>query len=151
MSISINEVVLMGNLGSDPEIKVFKDGSKVANFNLATSESWKDKQTGEKKSKTFWHRIVVKNQNLIDIIERFVAKGSKIYIRGSLETREYEDNNKAKQYITEVVMGYSAVLKMLGSKNENKNDLNDSDFNQDKSNYKKQSQDLSFIDDEVPF
>ena len=91
MAGSVNKVILVGNLGKDPEIRSFQNGGKVASFSIATSESWKDKTTGEKKEKTEWHRISVMNEKLVEIIERYVKKGSKLYIEGQLETRKWTD------------------------------------------------------------
>jgi single-strand DNA-binding protein len=103
MAYSINKVTLLGNVGKDPEIKTFPSGDKVANFSLATTESWKDKTTGEKKSVTEWHNITVKNDKLVGIIEKYVKKGSKLHIEGKLETRKYEKDG-SNRYITEIVL-----------------------------------------------
>ena len=104
MAYSINKVTLLGNVGKDPEIKTFQNGGKVANFSLATSESWKDKATGEKKSKTEWHNIVVQNQNLVEIVGKFVKKGSKLLIEGKLETRKWTTKEGVDKYTTEIVL-----------------------------------------------
>ena len=113
MAGSINKVILVGNLGNEPEIRSFQNGSRVANISLATSESWKDKATGERKEKTEWHRVVIFNSGLVDLAEKYLHKGSKIYIEGKLETRSYEQNGE-KKYTTEVVLrAYSGELQML--------------------------------------
>ena len=104
MAYSINKVTLLGNVGKDPEIKTFQNGGKVANFSLATSESWKDKATGEKKSKTEWHNIVVHNPNLVEIVSKYVKKGTKLLIEGKLETRKYAGKDGTDRYIAEVVL-----------------------------------------------
>jgi len=93
MAGSVNKVILVGNVGNDPEIRTFGNGGKVANLSLATSENWRDKQSGEKKEKTEWHRIAVFNDGLVGVIERYVKKGSKLYIEGKLQTRKWTDNN----------------------------------------------------------
>src|SRR5277367_6797208 len=103
MAYSINKVALLGNVGKDPEIRSFQNGGKVANFTLATSESWKDKATGEKKSKTEWHNIVVQNEKLVEIVAKYVKKGSKVHVEGKLETRKYTKDG-SDRYIAEVVL-----------------------------------------------
>ena len=118
MSGSLNKVTLIGNLGRDPEIRTTNDGKEIANFSLATSESWKDKATGEKKDKTEWHRIVCFNEGLVKIIKEYVKKGTKLYIEGQLQTRKWLDNANQEKYTTEVVLqGYNAHLVLLGSSN----------------------------------
>ena len=115
MAGSVNRVILIGNLGRDPEIRSFQNGGKVCDFSIATSEGWKDKQTGERKENTQWHNIVVKNEGLISVAERFLKKGSKVYIEGKLETRSYEKNG-AQHYTTEVVLSpFGGTLTMLDS------------------------------------
>lgn len=119
MAGSINKVILVGNLGNDPEIRSFQNGGRVANLSLATSESWKDRATGERKEKTEWHRVVVFNSALVDLAEKYLHKGSKLYIEGKLETRNYETSTGEKRYTTEVVLRpYSGDLQML-DKREN--------------------------------
>lgn len=104
MAGSVNKVILIGNLGQDPEIRTFQSGDRVASFSIATSESWKDKATGEKKEKTEWHRVSVLNQGLVKIVESYVKKGSKVYIEGQLETRKWQDQSGQDKYTTEVVL-----------------------------------------------
>jgi single-strand DNA-binding protein len=104
MAGSVNKVILVGNLGRDPEIRNTQDGTKVANLSLATSENWRDKNTGERKERTEWHRVVVFNERLVDVIEKYVKKGSKLYIEGALQTRKWTDNTGAEKYTTEVVL-----------------------------------------------
>ena len=104
MAGSVNKVILVGNLGRDPEIRSTQDGTKVANLSLATSESWRDKNTGERKERTEWHRVVIFNERLVDVIEKYVKKGSKLYIEGALQTRKWTDNTGAEKYTTEVVL-----------------------------------------------
>jgi single-strand DNA-binding protein len=104
MAGSVNKVILVGNLGRDPEIRSTQDGTKVANLSLATSENWRDKNTGERKERTEWHRVVVFNERLVDVIEKYVKKGSKLYIEGALQTRKWTDNTGTEKYTTEVVL-----------------------------------------------
>lgn len=104
MSGSVNKVILVGNVGKDPEVRFLNDGGKVASFSLATSESWKDRVSGEKKDRTEWHKIVVFNDRLVDVIERFVKKGSKLFLEGQLQTRKWTDQQGQEKYTTEVVL-----------------------------------------------
>jgi len=118
MAGSVNKVILVGNVGKDPEVRSFNNGGKVCNFSLATSESWKDKQTGERKEKTDWHNIAIFNEGLVGIVERYVKKGSKIYIEGALKTRKWQDRDGNDRYTTEVVLqGYNGNLTLLDSRN----------------------------------
>ena len=115
MAGSVNKVILVGNLGKDPEIRTFgNSGDRKASFTLATSETWRDKQSGERKEKTQWHNIVVLNENIIKVVENYVKKGSKIYLEGALESRKYTDNQGQEKYITEVVVNrFRGELTML--------------------------------------
>ncbi len=116
MAGSVNKVILIGNLGRDPEVRTLQNGNKVANLNLATSESWRDKASGERKEKTEWHRVVIFGQ-LADIAEKYLKKGSKVYVSGSLQTRKWTDQSGAEKYTTEVVLqGYGGELTMLDGK-----------------------------------
>jgi single-strand DNA-binding protein len=116
MAGSVNKVILIGNLGKDPEVRSMQNGGKVANLSLATSESWKDKSTGEKKEKTEWHRVVIFGQ-LADIAERYLKKGSKVYVCGQLQTRKWTDKDGNEKYSTEVVLqGFNSELTMLDGK-----------------------------------
>ena len=116
MAGSVNKVILIGNLGRDPEVRTMQNGGKVANLSLATSESWKDKATGERKEKTEWHRVVIFGQ-LADIAERYLKKGSKVYVCGSLQTRKWTDQQGQEKYSTEVVLqGFNSELTMLDGK-----------------------------------
>jgi len=119
MSGSVNRVILIGNLGRDPEIRFAQNGKKIANFSIATSESWKDKATGERKSKTEWHRIVVFSEGLCNVVESYLKKGSKVYIEGALQTRKWTDNAGIEKYSTEIVLqGFGAKLVMLDGRSE---------------------------------
>lgn len=116
MAGSVNKVILIGNLGNDPEIKTMQSGDKVCNLSIATSESWKDRATGERKERTEWHRVVVFNQNLINVCENYIKKGSKLYVEGQLETRSWEQDGQ-KKYTTEVVLRqFRGEITMLDSK-----------------------------------
>ena len=114
MAGSVNKVILIGNLGRDPEIKQLPSGSSIANLSIATSESWRDKASGERKEKTEWHRVVVFNEGLVRIVEQYLKKGSKVYIEGALETRKWQDQSGADRYTTEVVLrNFGSTLVML--------------------------------------
>ena len=111
---SLNKVQLIGNLGADPEIRSFQNGGRVANLRIATSESWKDKTTGEKKEKTEWHTVALFSDGLVGVAERYLKKGSKVYVEGQLQTRKWQDKDGNDRYSTEVVLqGYGASLVML--------------------------------------
>jgi len=114
MSGHVNKVILIGNLGADPEIRRTQDGRPIANLRIATSESWRDKSTGERKEKTEWHRVVIFNEGLCKVAEQYLRKGAKVYIEGQLQTRKWTDQSGAEKYSTEIVLnGYGAVLTML--------------------------------------
>jgi single-strand DNA-binding protein len=114
MAGSVNKVILIGNLGADPEIRRTQDGRPVANLRLATSESWKDKTTGERKEKTEWHRVVIFNENLCRIAEQYLKKGSKVFLEGALQTRKWQDQSGQDRYSTEVVLqGFRGELTLL--------------------------------------
>ncbi len=104
MAGSVNKVILLGNVGRDPEVRTFNDGGRIVSFSLATSESWRDKATGERKSKSFWHNIVIQNEGVGKIAEQYVRKGSKIFVEGQLQSRDYTDKDGNKRYVTEVVL-----------------------------------------------
>ena len=114
---SLNKVTLIGNLGRDPEIKTFANGGRIASLRIATSESWKDKSTGEKKEKTEWHSVTITNEGIVKVAENYLKKGSTVYIEGQLETRKWQDQSGADKYSTEIVLRpYAGELKMLGGK-----------------------------------
>ena len=119
MAGSVNKVILVGNLGRDPEARQMQDGNPVVNLSLATSESWKDKNTGERREKTEWHRVVIFNERLADVAQKFLHKGSKIYIEGQLQTRKWTDQSGVEKYSTEVVLQrFRGELQMLDSRGE---------------------------------
>ncbi|ENY81005.1 MULTISPECIES: single-stranded DNA-binding protein [Sphingopyxis] len=114
MAGSVNKVILIGNLGADPEIKSFQNGGKIANIRIATSEQWKDRMTGERKERTEWHNVVINGDGLVGVVERYLKKGSKVYIEGSLRTRKWQDRDGNDRYTTEVVIaGMGGTLTML--------------------------------------
>jgi single-strand DNA-binding protein len=114
MAGSVNKVILVGNLGKDPEIRRTQDGRPIANLSVATSENWRDKATGERKEKTEWHRVVIFSEGLAKIAEQYLKKGAKVYIEGQLQTRKYTDQSGAEKYTTEVVLqGFNSALTML--------------------------------------
>lgn len=156
----INKVILLGNVGGDPDVRTMPNGSKVCNFSLATSESWKDKD-GTRKDKTEWHRIVVYNDNLVQVLSKYVKKGSKLYIEGSIKSRKYTDSSGTEKFVTEIVIqGYGDTIKIVDSKSSGSND-GESESSGDSNNFieKKEpvqsSGEKSFagqdIDDEIPF
>ena len=118
MAGSVNKVILVGNVGQDPEVRQFANGGQVCSFSLATSENWKDKNTGERREKTEWHRISIFSEGLVRVVQSYVKKGSKLYIEGQLETRKWQDQNGVDKYTTEVVLrGFGGTLTMLDSRN----------------------------------
>jgi len=148
--MSINKVILVGNVGQDPEVRTTQDGREIANFSLATSESWKDKNSGEKKDKTEWHRIVIFSQGLVGIVKNYVKKGNKLYIEGALQSRKWTDNQGNEKTTTEIVLqNYSSVLQILDRK-DRQNSGNDYQVNQS-SGGKHNQVALEDNDDEIPF
>ena len=120
MAGSVNKVILVGNLGQDPEVRTFQNGGKVCNLNIATSESWKDRNTGERQERTEWHRVAIFSEGLIGVVEQYLRKGSQVYIEGQLKTRKWQDQDTGQdRYTTEVVMQqFNSSLVMLGSRNK---------------------------------
>ncbi|HWI29421.1 MAG TPA: single-stranded DNA-binding protein [Stellaceae bacterium] len=114
MAGSVNKVILIGNLGRDPEIRSTQDGTRIANLSVATSENWRDKATGERKERTEWHRVVIFNDRLVEVVEKYLKKGAKVYLEGALQTRKWTDNSGQERYTTEVVLQrYRGELTML--------------------------------------
>ncbi len=151
--MSINKVILVGNVGQDPEVRSTQDGREIVNFSLATSESWKDKATGEKRDKTEWHRVVVFSQGLVGIVKNYVKKGTKIYLEGSLQTRKWTDNAGVEKFTTEIVLqNFNSTLQILDSRNSSGGD---SSYSSGGSSSQKSSRgnDVSVEehDDEIPF
>jgi len=119
MAGSVNKAIVVGNVGGEPEVRSTQDGSKIASFSLATSEGWKDKVTGERKDKTEWHRIVVFNPNLVEVVEKYVHKGTKLYVEGQLQTRQWTDKEGKERYTTEIVLSrFRGELTILTPKSE---------------------------------
>lgn len=119
MAGSVNKVILIGNLGADPEVKTFQDGGQVCNFRIATSERWKDRDTGEQKERTQWHSVAIFNEGIVRVAEQYLRKGSKVYIEGQLETRKWQDQSGQDRYTTEVVLRpYRGGLTLLDSRND---------------------------------
>ena len=152
MSGSLNKVQLIGRLGADPEIKQMVNGKNVARLSVATSQSWKDKSTGERKEKTEWHRVVIFNEGLVNIVQQYLKKGANVYLEGQLSTRKWKDEKSGQdKYSTEIVLqGYNSSLTMLGGKNSSNNS---NEVSQGKSSLPNDqiSQDNSDLDDEIPF
>ena len=149
MAGSLNKVLLIGRLGADPEIKQMVNGKSVARLSLATSQSWKDKNTGEKKEKTEWHRIVVFNEGLVNVVQQYLKKGAQVYIEGQLSTRKWKDEQSGQdKYSTEIlIQGYNSSLTMLGGGNQN--NIASQDTNQNLENNSPASQ--NDLDDDIPF
>ena len=119
MAGSVNKVILIGNLGADPEIRRTQDGRPIANLNIATSETWRDRNSGERKEKTEWHRVVIFNEGLCKVAEQYLKKGAKVYIEGALQTRKWQDQNGQDKYSTEIVLqGFNSTLTMLDGRGE---------------------------------
>ena len=151
MAGSLNKVLLIGRLGADPEIKQMVNGKSVARLSLATSQSWKDKNTGERKEKTEWHRVVVFNEGLVNVVQQYLKKGAQVYIEGQLTTRKWKDEQSGQdKYSTEVVIqGYNSSLTMLGGGNSGGGIANDN--SQASNNTEDLSQVQNDMDDDIPF
>ena len=129
MAGSVNKVILLGNLGQDPDVRTMQSGKKVATMSLATSDSWKDKETGEKKEKTEWHRVVVFNEGLIGVVENYIKKGTKLYIEGAIQTRKWTDDSGTEKYTTEIVIqGYGGRIDIVSAKGNNQEHLESQDM-----------------------
>ncbi|MFW0776750.1 MAG: single-stranded DNA-binding protein [Rickettsiales bacterium] len=151
MAGSINKVILVGNLGRDPEVRTTQDGRDIANLTIATSESWKDRNTGERKEKTEWHRVVIFNEGLTNVAKNYLRKGSKVYIEGQLQTRKWTDKDGIEKYSTEVVLqGFNSNLTMLDGRREGGDSAG---YNQTASAPASggQKQPAELMDDEIPF
>ncbi|MCP4316700.1 MAG: single-stranded DNA-binding protein [Hyphomicrobiales bacterium] len=159
MAGSVNKVILVGNLGADPEIRRTQDGRPIANLRLATSESWRDRNTGERREKTEWHRVVIFSEGLCKIAEQYLRKGSKVYVEGQLQTRKWQDQSGQDRYSTEVVLqGFNSALTMLDGRGEGAPGGSGgggfSDSQRDNGDQSAPSQEGGFsrdMDDEIPF
>ena len=144
---SVNKVTILGNLGADPEVKTFQDGGKVCNLSVATSEKWTDKQSGEKRERTEWHRVTIRSDGIIGVAEKYLRKGSKVYLEGQLETRKWQDQSGNDRYSTEVVLRpYRSQLVLLGDGGGPKNENAGTSYND-----QADTRDQRDIDDEIPF
>jgi single-strand DNA-binding protein len=161
MAGSVNKVIIVGNLGNDPEVRTFPSGGKVCNFSIATSERWKDRNTGENRDRTEWHRIEITSEPLVRIAEQYLKKGSSVYIEGQLQTQKWQDQSGQDRYTTKVVMRpYSSQLTMLGNRSDNgsndsfNNNLENSGYDQNTPNISGGSNQTDInndLDDEIPF
>lgn len=157
--MSVNRVILVGNLGADPEIRNTQAGKKIVNLRIATSESWKDRQTGERKEKTEWHQVVIFNEGLAGVAERFLRKGSKVYIEGQLQTRKWQDQQGQDRYSTEVVLqGFNGNLTMLDNPQSQDRGQQKGGYNSDPNSQQGREAQQYFqgggsgpMDDEIPF
>ena len=152
MAGSLNKVLLIGRLGADPEIKQMVNGKSVARLSIATSNTWKDKNTGEKKEKTEWHRVVIFNEGLVNVVQQYVKKGTQVYIEGQLTTRKWKDEKSGlDRYSTEIILqGFNSSFKILSSKNNQVENLQDSSA-QKSSLPKEENITPNDLDDEIPF
>ena len=161
MAGSVNKVIIVGNLGNDPEVRTFPSGGKVCNFSIATSERWKDRNTGENRDRTEWHRIEITSEPLVRIAEQYLKKGSSVYIEGQLQTHKWQHQSGQDRYTTKVVMRpYSSQLTMLGNRNDNgandsfNNNVENSGYDQNAANISvgnDQTDINNDLDDEIPF
>ena len=153
MAGSLNKIQLIGRLGADPEIKQMVNGKNVARLSIATSQSWKDKSSGERKEKTEWHRVVIFNEGLVSVVQQYVKKGANIYVEGQLSTRKWKDESSGQdKYSTEIVLqGYNSSLTMLDSKNSSGNNSNLVSENKSSLPNENLNQENSDLDDEIPF
>lgn len=155
MAGSVNKVIVVGNLGRDPEIRAMPNGDRVANLSVATSETWKDKSSGERKEKTEWHRVTIFNDNIVKVVEQYVKKGSTVYVEGQLQTRKWADQQGVEKYSTEIVVSrFKGELTMLGGRSEGgeargaTQEQASARQSDTKSNYARESYDLT---DDIPF
>jgi single-strand DNA-binding protein len=161
MASSVNKVILIGNLGRDPEIRSTQDGREIANLAIATSDTWKDKVTGEKKEKTEWHRVVIFSEGLVNVVKNYLKKGAKVYIEGSLQTRKWTDKDGVERYSTEIVIqGFNGSLTMLDGKGSGSSSSSQDSYSSDNSStggssYFAEDSNREMItegiDDEIPF
>jgi single-strand DNA-binding protein len=165
MAGSVNKVILIGNLGADPIVRATQDGREIATISIATSESWKDRNSGERKEKTEWHRVVIYNEGLVGVVKNYLRKGSKVYLEGQLQTRKWTDQQGIEKYTTEVVLqNYSGTLTMLDGKKDEGGNQNNYDDGQSSGGYgaagnnnygggaaRQQQSPAPHLDDDIPF
>ena len=153
MAGSVNKVIIMGNLGKDPEVRNFQNGGRVCNFSVATSESWRDRNSGEKQERTQWHNISILSEPLVNIAEKFLKKGSKVYLEGQLETRKWQDNSGVDRYSTEIVLrpykGEITLIDNRGESNTANESLNNNQINEISD--PNTIPNVDDFDDEIPF
>jgi len=152
MAGSVNKVILVGNLGRDPEVRSFPNGGKVVNLRVATSENWRDKQTGERKERTEWHSVAIYNENIARIAEQYLRKGSKVYLEGQLETRKWQDQSGQDRYSTEVTLRFNAQMTLLDGRGEG-GGAGTADYDQGRSGGPggESRSPAGALDDEIPF
>ena len=160
MAGSVNKVILLGNLGQDPVVRTSQDGNKIVQLSIATSERWKDRNSGEQREKTEWHRVVIFNENLSNIAEQYLKKGSTIFVEGQLQTRKWQDQNGIDKYTTEIVLGrFRGELAMIGNRNDNVSIADGQENISNNNNLSETSQKdtnppiggAGDLDDEIPF
>ena len=155
MAGSVNKVIILGKLGRDPEVRTSQDGNKIVQLSIATSDRWKDKNSGEQKEKTEWHRVVIFNENLSNIAEQYLKKGSSLYIEGQLQTRKWQDQNGQEKYTTEIILGrFRGELALIGGRNDNSlagNDQNTSNEMSDQTQINPPMGGAGDLDDDIPF
>ena len=160
MAGSVNKVILLGNLGQDPVVRTSQDGNKIVQLSIATSERWKDRNSGEQREKTEWHRVVIFNENLSNIAEQYLKKGSTIFVEGQLQTRKWQDQNGMDKYTTEIVLGrFRGELAMIGNRNDNVGITDGQETISNNNNISEPSQKninppiggAGDLDDEIPF
>ena len=152
MAGSLNKVMLIGNVGKDPEVRTTQSGKEVASFPLATSDTWRDKTTGEKQERTEWHRITVFSPGLVEVIKNYVKLGTKVYVEGSLRTSKWTDSNNIERYTTDIVLqGYNAVLNLLSKKDDSTSNSGPQKGEQTSELSYHTVEDVPELDDEIPF
>lgn len=152
MAGSVNKVILIGNLGRDPEVRKTQDGKSIVQLSIATSENWRDKNTGERREKTEWHRVVIFNEGLTRVAEQYLKKGSKVYIEGQLQTRKWTDQSGQEKYTTEVVLqGFNSTLTMLDGRREGGGDFGGGDYGGGRDQAPSSGGRSFELDDEIPF
>ncbi len=152
MAGSVNKVILVGNLGADPEVRTFNNGGKVCNLRIATSENWRDKNSGERREKTEWHRVAIFSDGLVRLAEQYLRKGSKVYIEGQLQTRKWQDQNGQDRYQTEIVLqGFNSTLTMLDGRGDNGGSFNNASSEQLGGGQNDSMPAPADFDDEIPF
>lgn len=152
MAASVNKVILVGNLGRDPEVRFSPEGGKIVNLSVATGESWRDKTTGERRDRTEWHRVVIFNERLAEVAERYLKKGSKIFLEGQLQTRKWTDQEGKERYTTEIIVSrYRGELTMLDSRNSGEEGAADHGHDFASSTPSTPPQSFDHLNDEIPF